>query len=381
MLHLVNFKMHLLLCIVIIPLIASEQENTTVSVIPQKDGRRVPVTLKRNKRSDRGNEVFQDTSLKWVAFQGTIPQGTVSLWNNYAQRREYTCAIDDCRAGFYSPNEGSFCFYPFAGKQRQSARFWLLVNENDLELLEWRSGYAGGVPSNSIGTCSGDRFYVAKNKYGLGEVDRQNTAFFIGIDGSEYWYKSYDVLTVNKDYVSHKIYNVIYFKEHGEYENEAVILKTSKVRNYDCKAIKKKTSLSKEIAREHHWDLSNSLSFGTSLTLTAGIPRIIGGRWSISVEKNITQSEGSSVSDKEVHTVEVELEVQPNHECEVEMEGIKMKAEIPFSASVIRQYKNGVKRRATVQGVSKNLAVEEVSAVVKRCHPIPDAEPCNDSHA
>ncbi|XP_008114656.1 natterin-1 [Anolis carolinensis] len=388
--------MQLLLCILLIPLIASEQGNSGVNVtlrilsrtveklppvipVPEKGGNQATRYSKKNKRQDTlGNEAFQGTSLKWVPFQGNISQEAVSLWNDYAQRTEYICATEVCRVGFYSPKEGLSCFYTFEGKQNQSARFWLLVNENTLELLEWQSGYAGSVPSNAIGTCSGDRFYVGKNKYGLGEVDRQNGVFFIPMDGSGFWYKSYKILTINKDYTSQHIYDVKYFTESGVYGNKTVTLKTSKVRNYDCKVVKKKASLSKEVDHEHHWDFSHSLSLTKGYALTAGIPRIIGGCWSISTERHVTQFEGSSETEREIHTVDVELEVQPNHECKVEMEGIQMKSEIPFSASVIRYYKNGMRQRGTIQGISRNLVVEEINTIIKRCRPIPNAEPCDD---
>nr|XP_060639106.1 natterin-1-like [Anolis sagrei ordinatus] len=389
-------KMHLLLCILLIPSIASEHGNSGVNVtltilrrtvekrppvisVPEKGGSQATRFLKKNKRQDAwGNEAFRGTSLKWVPFQGNVSQGAVSFWNDYAQRTEYICATEVCRVGFYTTNEGLSCFYTFDGKQHQSTKFWLLVNENMLELLEWHKGYAGSIPSNAIGTCAGDRFYVAKNKYGLGGVDRENGAFFIGIGGAEFWYKSYNILTVNKDYVSQNIYGVKYFTETGVYENKTVTLKASKVRNYDCKVVKKKASLSKEVDHEHHWDFSRSLSLHGSYTLTAGILKIIGGCWSVSAERQVTQFEGSSETEREIHTVDVELEVQPNHECKVEMEGIQMKSEIPFTASVVRYYKNGMQQRSTIQGISRNLVVEEIHTVIKRCRPIPDAEPCDD---
>ncbi|XP_062994835.1 natterin-4-like [Elgaria multicarinata webbii] len=382
--------MHLVFCALFMPLIAAEQCTNGVKVsltvlnrtvekspvgiqVPGKEG-----SLKRKKRqTDRHSEVFDDTSLQWIEFQGSIPDGAVSFWNNHAKRNEYPCSTQGCQAGFYNPDLGSFCFYPLAGKQDKTPRFWLLVNENNLELLKWHSEPLDDFPSNSIDTCPGEGFYVAKNKYGIGAVVRQNNSFLIGIDGTEYSYKSYEVLIINKDYKSQKISHVHYFTEQGTYKNKAVILKIIKAFNHNCDVVKKKVSLTKEVALENHWDFNKSLSLGVSFTLSAGVPRILAGSWCISGEATLGWSDGFSKTETDKYSIEVETEVQPNFECEVQMEGIKMSAEIPFSASVVRSYKNGARRSATVYGVSRNSVVEQINAIIKRCQPIPDAIPCN----
>lgn len=118
--------------------------------------------------------------------------------NNLANRDEYPSCISNGHIGYYSPERGPYCFYPFGGKEEKSSDFWLLVNERNQELLEWKHSVLGNVPSNAVSTCSGDRFFVGRSEHGIGKIDRQNTAFFVVINGREHDYAFSDVLVIKK---------------------------------------------------------------------------------------------------------------------------------------------------------------------------------------
>ncbi|XP_060636653.2 natterin-1-like [Anolis sagrei] len=342
------------------------------------------VSLIMNELSGSGNGPlmtaahFHGTTVKWVQFEGSVPSGAVSFWNSYhhSRRWEYPCRVSNCAAGYYSPSRGPFCYYPYGDRERGISPFWVLVNEYDFESLKWEWDSYGGVPRNSISTCPGVELYVGRNRYGLGKVDPANTAFFLGYAGKEYWYKEYEVLTINKDYRSQEITNVRYKKEQGTYSSHDITLLTTKVNNHHCKSVQKTTALSKTVSFEHRWDIGISLSETVSCSITVGIPKVIGTSWGFSSEKTYSWNKGFTQSESVTYTETVEVNIPPNHSCEVAMEGTIMKANIPFTASVTRYYHNGERRSATVSGVSKNVVVAQVHTEIKRCQPIPDAEPC-----
>ncbi|KAM6452049.1 natterin-3-like [Liasis olivaceus] len=346
------------------------QGNTKGSSAAVKDGA-------EEQPSRRSLDVFHGTTMSWTWFPGSLPSGAVSHWNSYAGRWEYPCIEPNCAAGFYSPSHGPYCYYPYGNKEYSTSQFWILVNGHDFESLSWKGDSWGGVPSNSINTCAGVRLYVGKNKYGLGKVDSKNEAFFLGYNGKEYWYKSYDVLTINKDYRSQSMSNVRYRLNQGSYSESGMTLASSKVTNKDCRAVKKITTLSATGTSEHTWDVGMSLSQGISFSMTAGIPEVLGGSWSISSEKTFTWNKGYRYSQSTTYSETLEVEVPANHICELTMTGMKMRGQVPFTAIATRYYRNGSSRSATIQGVSHNVVGIKGETQVERCVPIPNAPPCN----
>ncbi|XP_060636651.2 natterin-3-like [Anolis sagrei] len=383
-----DFRMHLLFCALFISLLdyhcISGQECVLTSL--KKTVEKGPlVTIVQNgdsssavnpTRNNRHNDVFYETTLKWVWFNESAPSEALSFWNSYANRWEYPCWEERCAAGFYSPTHGPYCYYAYGNGEFSTSNFQVLVNEHDFESLKWQQGSYGSVPQNSVDTCPGAQVYVGKNKYGLGKVDVQNSAFFIGINGKEYWYKYYDVLTIYKGYRSQEINNVKYMKDQGIYSNDALTLFTAKVTNNNCDSVKKITTLSKTVSFEHHWDVGIALSQSVNTTITVGIPQVIGTSWGFSSEKTFNWNKGSTQTEAVTFTETVEIDVPPNHSCEVTMEGITMKARFPFTARATRYYNNGESRSAIIQGVSNSGVVTQVHTESKRCQPIPDAEPC-----
>ncbi|XP_003224545.2 natterin-4 [Anolis carolinensis] len=342
------------------------------------------VSLIMNELSGSGNGPlmtaahFHGTNVKWVEFEGSLPNGAVSFWNTYhhSERWEYPCRVSNCAAGYYSPSRGPYCYYPYADREQGVSPFWVLVNEYDFESLKWEWDSYGGIPQNSISTCPGVELYVGKNKFGLGKVDVKNTAFFLGYAGREYWYKEYYVLTINKDYLSQEITNVRYMKERGRYRSHHLTLLSTKLNNRNCYSVKKTTTLKKRVSFEHRWDVGIALSESVSGSITVGIPQVIGTSWGFSSEKTYSWNKGFTKTESEEYSEAVEVNIPPNHSCEVTMEGTAMKAEIPFTARVTRYYRNGERRSATVPGVNHNVVVAQVHTESKRCQPIPDAEPC-----
>ncbi|KAH0626649.1 hypothetical protein JD844_001740 [Phrynosoma platyrhinos] len=356
------------------------KKGPLVTVVPDSD-RRAAMNLTENKQpSGRNSDAFYDTNLSWVPFQDIIPSGAVFFWNNYTNRSEYPCKEPGCSAGFYSPSLGPYCFFPYGGKEYKSSQFWLLVNEYNFESFIWEFGRNSNIPPNSVYTCPGTKLYVGRNSYGLGKVDGESKILYIGIDGKEYKYNYKEVLTVKKDYKSQSIKIIQYMQGQGTYGDEPVVLASSQVTNNGCKTMKKSITLSGIILSEHQWDVGISLPQSMSTTLTAGIPEVIGMSWNISSENTFRWSKDSVQIESIKHSETVVVDVPPNHSCEVAMEGIRMRAAIPFTAIVFRNYCEEVPPMyplPTIQGMSHNLVVAQVHTVVKQCQPIPNAGPCH----
>ncbi|KAF1389638.1 hypothetical protein PFLUV_G00075550 [Perca fluviatilis] len=262
-------------------------------------------------------------------------------------------------------------------KELRRSPFEILVNKDNFEFLEWKDGSRGSVPENAVETWPGSNVYVGKNEYGLGKVVVQHEALFIPWEGSEYWYKSYQVLTVNKDVISEDISDVKY-KTDGvkvvKYPPET--MQTSVLTNNDCRSVKQTTTLSETTQKEKRWDFSFSFTMAVKSTITAGIPLISSGNIEVSAETTLQFSTGTTHTESTTHTVSVEAEIPPNHSCRVSLVGYKYGADIPYTARLKRTYRNGKTSWTSISGTYKSVQMGEVQAVVDRCTPVPNARPC-----
>lgn len=320
---------------------------------------------------------LKSTNLLWQDWRGSLPDGAISIYNGYARRYDYVCKYK-CEAGFYNPSLGPHCRYAYGGKEKLGSPFAILVNKDQFELLEWKEGSYGSVPHNSLNTCSGVNVYVGKNKYGLGKVVPQHKAFFLPLKGKEYWYKTYQVLTFNKDISSEQIFDVKY-KTNGVkiIKHPPETMCKSTITNNECQLVEKSVTLSKINQVQQKWDTSFSITAGVKSSITAKIPLI--GSTGIEFSSEVTKqfSKGTTLVESNTHSVTVKQNVRPNHTCGVSMLGFKYKADIPFTARLQRTYRNGKTTTTFITGTYNSVQVGEVRAVVDRCKPIPNAKPCH----
>uniref|UniRef100_A0A3P9PA34 Natterin-3 n=1 Tax=Poecilia reticulata TaxID=8081 RepID=A0A3P9PA34_POERE len=256
-----------------------------------------------------------------------------------------------CNSGFYNPSMGSYCHYPNNKKENISSTFQILVNEDNFEIAVWKEGYYGSVPQKSVRTCSSEEMYVGKNKYGLGKVDPKDQCFYLPWEGSEYWYRSYEVLTCMT-------------------AEEDLISDVSYVIDKSCDTV----SLTKTTTDERRWDISSSITFGVTTTIKTGIPAIVSGNIEISAETTHTFSGGNTWTEQVSHSVSIQLTVPPNHSCTVKMVGYPYKMEIPFTARLNRTYEDRETRSVNISGTYHGVQVGEIRAEVERCQPVSNSE-------
>ncbi|XP_046871966.1 natterin-3-like [Hypomesus transpacificus] len=318
-----------------------------------------------------------NANLKWVQWEGSLPNGAVGIYNGYTERTEYICKVN-CESGFYTPSKGNVCLYPYADKEYSSSKFEVLVNVDNFEFLEWIEDKYGSVPKDSVKTCTGVEIYVGKNKYGLGKVVPMHEAFFLPWEGDEYWYKSYQVLAINTDAYNQHISHVEYGIDQMElFHHAPETMQMARVTNLECNSVGKTVKLEKTSTVEKTWDIGRTTRNGSVSTMKAKIPIISPGNVDMSKEQTVSFSEGTTMVESISHSISVELLVPPNHSCAVRMEGRKMTADIPFTGRLSRTYQNGDTHWTTITGTYDGVRVGEINAVVERCQPVPDAVPCS----
>ncbi|XP_042277875.1 natterin-3-like isoform X2 [Thunnus maccoyii] len=319
----------------------------------------------------------EHTNLKWVTWNGSLPNGAVAIFNGYTERTDYVCKVN-CEAGFYTPSKGNFCQYPYADHEYASSKFEVLVNVDHFEFLEWVEDSYGSVPPYAVRTCPDVDIYVGKNKYGLGKVVTKHEAFFLPWEGDEYWYKSYQVLAINRDSYSQHISHVEYGIDQMElFHYPPETLQLAKVTNLECSSVAKTVKLEKTSTVEKSWDIGRQTRNGSVSTMKAKVPILGPGTVDFTKEQTVTFSEGTTMMESISHSVSVELLVPPNHSCSVRMDGRKMTADIPFTGRLSRTNYNGDTHWTTITGTYDGVRVGEINAVVERCQPVTDAVPCS----
>lgn len=355
---------------------------TLEDVVPSREVAKPPETrdIPKSEATTHSTPMFSEhTNLKWLAWNGSLPNGAVAIYNGYTERTDYVCKVN-CEAGFYTPSKGHFCQYPYADREYKSSKFELLVNVDHFEFLEWVEDSYGSVPSFAIKTCPDADIYVGKNKYGLGKVVTQHEAFFLPWEGDEYWYKKYHVLAINRDSYSQHITHVEYGIDQMElFHHPPEALQLAKVTNMECRNVEKTVKLEKTSTVEKTWDIGRETRNGTVSTMQAKVPILGPGTVDFTKEHAMTFSEGTKMVESISHAVSVELDVPPNHSCAVRMEGRKMTADIPFTGRLSRTNHRGETHWTYITGTYDGMSVGEINAVVERCQPLPDAAPCPEA--
>ncbi|XP_062334878.1 uncharacterized protein LOC134034364 isoform X1 [Osmerus eperlanus] len=124
----------------------------------------------RSSRSPR----FYCEFMKWVEWSVSLPQGAVKVHIPGIGREDYICAPNKYGgvwfSGYYNPSLGPFCFASYQGQGKiYYTEFDILVNEDNLELLEWKAfknDVKNGVPSS---TATNSEF-IGKNLFGIGTI-------------------------------------------------------------------------------------------------------------------------------------------------------------------------------------------------------------------
>uniref|UniRef100_A0A8C7H5H0 Uncharacterized protein n=1 Tax=Oncorhynchus kisutch TaxID=8019 RepID=A0A8C7H5H0_ONCKI len=189
-----------------------------------------------------------------------------------------------------------------------------------------------------------NRDHFEYNKYGLG---------------------SYQVLAINRYAYSQHISYVKYGIDEVEIFPPPETMRISVITNNECQMVVKTVTISKTSEVESTWNIGRT----TILGITTGI--------TFSAEKTLQFNRGTTMVEAHSHSVSVELNITPNHSCNVYMEDRKFTADIPFTARLSRIYGNGEALWTSISGVYNAVQIGRIRAVVDRCEPVIDAKPCH----
>ncbi|XP_026198844.1 natterin-4-like [Anabas testudineus] len=330
----------------------------------------------KEKRSLSPPVKIGNTNLEWQTWTGSLPDGAVSIYNDNTERTDYVCKYR-CDAGFYTPEKGPNCFYSHKQKEHPASKFEILVNKENFEFLEWEDDCHGSVPQNSVKTCSGIiTAYVEKNKYGLGKVDQKQRVFLLPWK-KEHKDMCYQVLTYDTEISSEQISDVKYKINDAKINRYPLeTMSKSTITNNECSEVKKTVTLSKTSEVAQSWDINFSITGGVKTSISTKIPLLTSAGVELSASATFEYTKGTTRTVSNTHSVEVELDVPPNHSCSVRMVGHKREGNIPFTARISRTYSNGETKWASISGTYKGVQIGDVQAVVDRCEPVPNAKPC-----
>ncbi|XP_034025388.1 natterin-2-like [Thalassophryne amazonica] len=319
-----------------------------------------------------------ETNLHWEEYKGSLPDGAVSIRNTYVSpaRTEYVCKCL-CQAGYFSTKD-SKCHYPFGGKASIcNVFFYILVNRDNFELLEWKDGYGGSVPANAVSTCGRNKIFVGKSVYGLGKIEPANHCLYYGWNGAETWTKTYQALTMNKDITEQTMKDVKYQTEGvSVIEGKPEVMRRSTAKNQHCLEVTKTVTLTKDISTEERWDVTNAITLGVKTTVTAGIPDVSSASLEVSMMGTREFTKGASKTETQSYMVSVLVPVPPKQSCTVSMVAQVNKADIPFTATLIRTYRGGKKTQTTTKGFYRTTQVAETHANIEQCTIIGDLKDC-----
>ncbi|XP_062386271.1 natterin-4-like [Sardina pilchardus] len=306
--------------------------------------------------------------LKWVRWSGSLPRWAVTVFNRHANRTDYICSpTRRCEhvAGYYNPVLGPHCFTPCDNTDPGIGNeFDLLVNEHDLELLEWVTveyfGY-GEAPSNAV--------LVSQNLKRSGYILRHEGS--VGSYVVMYWPKRQrrapehflEILTVNQGKYTEHLFDVEYDMEQMKILS-ASRLKISKttVANQGDSPQDQQVALKGETQLHGTWETVSSKRLVISTSITAHIPR----RNSSFLSTNSTPRGIMGNSVNETVTVTLPMPLIPST-CQVSMRGTLDSVSVPFNASLQKTYESGAKHLATVPGIYVGTQIRSMDLVVDSC--------------
>ena len=302
----------------------------------------------------------------------------MGIWNGYTKRYDYVCrTVDSCETGFYHSGYGDNCFYAHYPDLRYTAGFYILVNKDGFENLQWKSESYGSVPANSVKPCTSAKGYVGKNWYGLGLVHAGDSFYLPWLSshkngrfyGYTTWYRqSYQVLTINTDEFSQVIQDVKYDIDNSNYiDAPPFAVDEHTVVNKRCESAMFSATLSATQTETHTWQFDYSMKLGISTTFTVGLPTIVGTSITIGLELSFQLTKGFHISQSQTTSLHVQTNVPPNVKCPLKMQGRKYTLNIPFTARLGRTYSSGETKWTTIYGTYEGVQVSNYDAIIERC--------------
>ncbi|XP_046900775.1 natterin-4-like isoform X2 [Hypomesus transpacificus] len=313
------------------------------------EGKQAPwgrARLRSNSRVNNKDNMF----LKWVRWSGSLPQWAVKVHIPGTGREDYICSFDMV-SGYYNPSLGSFCYGSYLGRDKKYSEFDILVNEQNLELLEWKA-FAPKYLKNGV------------------PADKDSN------NASRHSEENCEILTLQTGQSKTRIHNIEYhIDDLAMLSQQPTVFNQMRVENHNCRDIDQEVHLEGSTERQSSWEtsISNSLTLSASIEVTVPFVSVSAG---VEYSNSKTLTNGNSLTETVSHSLTVKVTVPPNHSCVVKMAGKTNKFDIPYKAQLSREFTDGRVHTIPVSGTYKGVQVAEMHAVAERCLPLPKAKPC-----
>uniref|UniRef100_A0A671KH74 Uncharacterized protein n=1 Tax=Sinocyclocheilus anshuiensis TaxID=1608454 RepID=A0A671KH74_9TELE len=270
-------------------------------------------TKKENDKNVIQSATDLNSNLKWVA-SAEVPKDAVSVKD---EQKEYYIAnlLPQCEFCFFDKDEMS-CITLLQERISSSVvsynAIMFLVNKDNFEMMEWKK-----------------------------------------------------FLTLNTDFKMQHLNIVEYFMS-SVVTSENLKLQT--VQTYGGivnQNIDKTTTY--QTGRTHTFGVNAEIAVcGKILTMAS-----IGGKFGLKYDYSRSRSNTTSVVEKTLHSVGMEVEVPPNHSCTIEMTSNTFTAEVPFTGEMTRMYKNNEIRKTFI-----HQEVVEIQTLVNPCQLLSEVRTC-----
>ncbi|XP_050950078.1 natterin-3-like [Labeo rohita] len=324
-------------------------------------------TKKENAKNVIQSATDHNSNLEWVA-SAEVPKDAVSV---KAERKDYYITKrKDCEICFFDKEKSSCVIWsPKKGEKDIRVSYndiMFLVNKDNFEMMEWKKCTNRKIPPMSVEICDGH--FIAKNEVGFTDMTIENVT------------ETTEVLTLNTDIKKQHVNIIEYLMSSVVMAENLEVLKHFQASNRNCKPSKQTMKFDHNIDKTIFYQTGHTHTFGVNaeLTINATLPSIakIGGKFGLKYVHSRPRSNTTSEVEKTLHSVDMAVEVPPNHSCTIDLMSNTFMAEVPFTGEMTRMYKNNEIRKTSIKGTYVHQEVTEIQTLVNPCQPFLDGKKC-----
>lgn len=307
----------------------------------------------------------RNSYLEWTA-SAKVPKDAVSVKDG--QKEYYIAKRLPCEPCFFDKEKSSCVTWVQERESRSDVRadeIMFLVNKDNFEIIEWKNCTNQTIPHMFIEIC--DEYFIAKTE---GDTDLTTESVT----------ETTEVLTLNTDFKMQHLNIAEYFMSSVVTAENLEVLKHFQASNKNCKPSKHTVKFDQNIDKTTTYQTGRTHTFGVNAEISVGGKILtmgnIGGKLGLKYDYTRSRSNTTSVVEKTLHSVGMEVEVPPNNSCTIDITSNTFTAEVPFTGEITRVYKNNKIHKTFINGTYIHQEVAEIQTLVNPCQPLSDRSKC-----
>ncbi|RXN18599.1 natterin-3-like protein [Labeo rohita] len=310
-----------------------------------------------------------------------VPKDAVTLFDKKSKQTYYAARFEDCKPCFYDRAQKTCWDIKSYGEFKTGSavpnqKVSFLVNKDNFELLEWKKSSYGEIPPLAVETCNG--YFIARDDLGLGYMT-QNSLMMLGNKKQDT--TENEVFTLNHDIKGQHLTIIEYNTNKAETSQNEQILKHFTAANRNCDPAKHQVKLDQGIDKTVSFLKSRTHTFGGTgeISVSGKVPLLasMGGKLGLKYDYSRLNSKTTSIVEKSLHSVSIEVQVPPNHICSIDIKSNTFTADVPYTGQVTRIYNNNEIRRTLINDIYSHQEIAEIQALVNPCTPLSDGKKCS----